>query len=716
MTEAKHGGSVVIEEARGVQKFVQNAQEAADASRAELGFFPARVYQEFATRGQLYVATDEARAEYRGHLLFDCRYPRAHVLQMYVHPPFRQLGIATILLRQLKRSLTESGFIAIYARVAEDLQVANAFWAKQDFYVQRVAQGGATRHRTILVRAHELASPQLFEASGLTQFNPLGLPGARSTEPPVFLLDLNVLFDVGPRRPRHEEFARLCQAERMNFCRLAISSEAREELKRTASSARTDPMQEFVSLFPTFPLSKSATFTDVFDKLRKLIFPQVTDRQLTANEKSDVAHVATVIQHNLAGLVTNDGAILNAAAALQARFALRAVSSAAFSAAEGDVAESAAVRTFSEATLECRPIDERDAQAVHALLGLLGLHGSSIAAGWIPSNGVSRVAHRMGAWRGNTLLGYLTWPAWSESSITARLAVDERDEDARDAARVLLMQLLEKIGSVGPQNVSLAFPANQSVAREIAFGLGFSGAQNSTALVKVIGGQVWTSRNWEERQSALAEAVGLKLPLSPPSYRNADQQVEVLTPDGNRAHISLSMLESLLSPAIFCLDNRPAVITPIQRIYSEPLLGHSQQDSLLPGQSSSLFAQKHFVSSSRSLKHFRRGTIILFYESGKHRGRAALVAIARVQTAFLREAHMLSASDFERSVLTADNVGAVGTDKLKTVTIFESVFPLLNVVPMETLVRLGCGRPNDLITTHPITNQQFQEILRMAFQ
>jgi hypothetical protein len=278
------------------------------------------------------------------------------------------------------------------------------------------------------------------------------------------------------------------------------------------------------------------------------------------------------------------------------------------------------------------------------------------------------------------------------------------------------MQLLGRVSAAAPCNLNLEFPAQQSTVREIAFGLGFSGAPGSGALVKVVDGHVWTPLNWQVQRDALAAAVGIKLPLSPPAYRNAEQQVEVLTPDGNRAHISLSMLESLLSPALFCLAGRPAVITPIQKIYSEPLLGHSQQSSLLPDPTASLFAKKHFVSSSRALKHFRRGTIILFYESGKQHGRAALVAVARVETAFLRGTHMLTDADFERSVLTAGNLSAVGSDKLKTVTVFDSLFPLPKEIPLAALAGLGCGKPTDLITTHPITDQQFQEILRMAFE
>ena len=708
----------VAEIYRDVEPFIGDVQSAADSNRTALGFFPSSLYAEFAMRGQLYVAlvSNSQGSKYVGHLMFDCRYPRAHVLQMSIEASYRQFGVASMLLKNLCRSLTESGFISIYARVAEDLQSANAFWGKKNFYVQRVEFGGKARKRMILVRTHELASPQLFNTSGLSQFNPLGLPGTRTTEPPLFLIDLNVLFDIRPRRPRHSELESLYQAERMNFCRLAISSEIREELKRTATAGKTDPMDAFVSFFPTFPLSKTATFGELFEDLRKLIFPQKQPNKLISNDQSDLAHIATVIQHKLAGLVTNDEAILRAAPALQSRFGIRVVSSAAFAVSELGAFEPTSVNSGVIDILESRRVDNNDDVAVRALLVLLGVTGSSIAGGWIPVNGTNSVTHRIGVWLKSSLLGYLIWPAWTPHGPTvARIALDESSNQARDAARALLMHLLAKTGSAGPHNLLLELPSQQSHVREIAFGLGFSGHSTSNALVKLVDGRVWTPENWINCQGELSKRVGLKLPVKPLRFRNMEQQIQVLTPDGNQAHVSLDTLEALLAPCLFCLDGRPAVITPIQRSFSEPLLGHSDQGSLLPDFSASLFAQKHFVSTSRALKHFSRGTIILFYESSKKNGRSALVAIAKVQTAYLREAAMLSAAEFERSVLTLESLESIGTDHLKTVTVFDSIFPLPIQIPLSILEELGCGRPTDLITTRPITDDQLQAILKRAF-
>jgi GNAT superfamily N-acetyltransferase len=181
--------------------------EAADEHRNALGFFAKSVYEEFARGDGLYVLVNRASDKelYAGHLLLSSKYPRASILQIFVLPEHRRHGGASRLVDHVKEILTYQGYISIYARVAEDLIEANRFWERQQFYVQRVERGGSARNRKILVRIHELPSPQLFPTSGINSTNPLGLSVGVSSEPPLFLLDLNVLFDVMPRRLRRDE-------------------------------------------------------------------------------------------------------------------------------------------------------------------------------------------------------------------------------------------------------------------------------------------------------------------------------------------------------------------------------------------------------------------------------------------------------------------------------------------------------------------------------
>ncbi len=706
----------ILEARSDVSSILQCVQDAADSNRDALGFFPRSVYAEFASRSQLYVAVGSKR-EYIGHLMFDCRYPRAHVLQMYVLPLFRKHRVAAALLTRLRNALTESGFLAIYARVAEDLVDANRFWSSQGFYIQRVEHGGANRNRTILVRASELESPQLFAGSGLSQFNPLGLP-TRSPEPPVFLLDLNVVYDIGPRRPRHELAAAMYQAERMNFCRLAVSTEARDELRRTAPVGRTDPIQDFIGIFPTFPLARDEEDQTRLNEIRVLVFPAKNESDLTPNDRSDLAHVATVVRHNLAGIVTNDESILRAAPALLGRYGIRAVSSAAFSMSETVDTIGSTELQVGEALLECRTVRAEEEHSIRAFLSSLGLSGSAIASLWVPPGSTSaQVARCVGAWQRSTLIGYVTWPLWNPAGrVVAHVAVQEGASRAVDAARALLRYFIEQMSDGGPREIALEFPAHQSLIRELAFGLGFSGTPSSSLLVKIVDGRVWTLFNWAACRQQLSAKVGLRLPEDPPLFKNYDQQIQVFTPDGNRSHVSLRMLESLLSPIVLGLTGRPAVVTPIRREYAEPLLGHSEQLTISPDPSASLHTQRHFISSSRTLRHFGAGTLMFFYESGKHGGRAALVALAIARSAYLREANAVTEVDLAPSVLSRQSIGQIGADKLKTVTVFESVFPLPNRVSLADLAELGCGKPNDLISTKPLTSDQYLNILQKAFK
>jgi len=137
---------------------------------------------------------------------------------------------------------------------------------------------------------------------------------------PLFLIDLNVLFDLSPQRKRHEDAIALFKAERANFCKLAISDELLSELTRTAT-----PMN-FARTFTTFPVSKSGFEDTVFRDLWQLVFPAKSMRALTANDVSDLRHLITAIENNLAGLITSDQASLDAASAIESEFNIQVVS------------------------------------------------------------------------------------------------------------------------------------------------------------------------------------------------------------------------------------------------------------------------------------------------------------------------------------------------------------------------------------------------------
>lgn len=702
-----------------VRPFLGAAVSEADAHRDALGFFPANVFQEYAQRERLLIAVDvsDGLARYVGHLLFDCRFPKASVLQMLAGANYRRIGIAKMLLDHLKALLTEQFFIAIYARVAEDLREANQFWAKQGFYVQAEKKGGATRNRTILVRSHELATPQLFPSSGLDIANPLGLDFQSPEDRPLFLLDLNVLFDLGPRRVRNEEVVNLFKAERSGVCSLAISTEVIAELKRTATAGRSDPMQDIAKILPTFAPADGDAAEALIAQLAALVFPKkAASRLFTANEKSDLRHLATVVHHQLAGLITSDGPILDAAADIARRYGVQVLSPLAFSSSELSHNDELSFETTTAQMLKLGSIRDSDIDAVRDLLSKRSLSASEIANEWSLSASSDRGTIRHGIWIAKRFVGYMTWPAWKNSGpVAARIAVDESVPNSRSVALVLLKKLLEQHKEANVVQISVELPPGQASTREAAWGMGFRGSVQGKRLSKIAWRRAITVRRWQECRNELLATSNLKLPEKPPAFRAMDQQILLATPDGNRSHVSIETLETLLAPAVLCLPCRPAVITPVQRDYAELLLGHSAQGSLLPQSKAAVHAERHYLSDPKTLKHFSRGAIIFFYESGKHKGAGAVVALARVRRAYLKPVDAIDAPDLDPSVLDATTLRKIGASKVKTVTIFDNVMAFKAPVPMIALQQLGCGRPTDLISTRPITDDQMAAILEAGF-
>jgi len=314
------------------------------------------------------------------------------------------------------------------------------------------------------------------------------------------------------------------------------------------------------------------------------------------------------------------------------------------------------------------------------------------------------------------LVGYLACPRHADTStIIGRLAIDESHVEAAAAARLLLNKMISKACDAAPSQVRIHLAPKQVVAREIATALGFAGSEDGSVLSKIVLNRVVTPNNWAATARELHTLAKLKLPASCPTFKDTDQQIEVLCRDGNRRFARLREVESGLSPALFCLPGRRAVITPILADFAKPLLGHSTQGSLLPRARAAQYAERHYISDKKTLKLFTPGTIMLFYESGKKGGSSAIVAIARVQRAYLKAGKATTDADLDPSVLNTETLSTIGLSALKTVTAFDNLIILPRPVGLASLQRLGCGKPTQLITTRQITSEQLAKILDEAF-
>ena len=697
--------TVILEKYSDVAPHLDDVIQAANRERSALGFLPASVFREHAHRGNLFIAArvaDGGTLSYAGHLLFDARHSRATVLQIHAIPDARRSGVARHLLDHLKAHLTELGFTSIYAKVADDLLTANAFWERNDFYVQSTKPGGITRGRTILIRAHELHTPQLFERSGITSHNPFGLDSIAQPERPVYLLDLNVLFDLGPRRPRHDATLDVFHAERHGTCQLALSAELQSELRRhLAATKQTDPMHAWAAIFITFQVPPAEEADRLSQKLGAMIFPgSAVDETYSPNERSDLSHLATAIHHRLSGFITSDGAILAAAKQLQAQYAIHVVSPAAFRPSDELAMDDDFVEGSSdggELTASAPPAATE--QELVTMLRHLGVPQAEAVSLWGALDSSERTVQRSAVFSANRIAGYLAVVRQAErSTVRGRLAVDESHPESRQAARLLFAKLIARARGTSPALICLHLAPKQVVVREVAAALGFAGSDDGATLSKLVLNRLVTPSNWSNTARELDSLARLKLPSICPVFKNVDQQIEVLCPDGNRRYVRLHDIESNLSPALFCLPGREAVITPIQAGFAEHLLEHSPQRSLLPRAHATQYSERHYFSDKKTLRHFQRGTVMLFYESGKGGGSSAIVALARVQQAFLKPKKAIDRGDFDPSVLTPDTLSMIGRSQLKTVTSFDNLMLMPRPIPLTRLQALGCGKPHQLIT------------------
>jgi hypothetical protein len=700
--------------------YIDEARAAADSNKKALGFVPKSVFEQFARRDELWIAvSDDDAQSYLGHLLFQRRYPRAQVLQIFSGSGSQRKGIASGLVECLKRQLASENFLSIYARVASDLSVALAFWQAQSFYTQSIGLGGKTTGREIFRVICELDTPQLFAPSNISDANPLGLTSSSLYEPPLFFVDLNVLFDLGPRRPRHEKVMKIFQAANLGHCRIAISTEIANELARSNSGpGRTDPMVQLASVITSFPLPKEGERSDLESRLLQEIFTrQFHSNELTENDRSDVRHLMTAIIYEAFGFVTSDQSILAAASFLKRQYGLLVVSPEEFELGESHGVSSGQYKTGRGQDLSLIAVDESNSSEVLSMLKQMQISASSLAGDWwVPTHfGRKGVMNSYAVWYENRCIAYVTWPNWGSTGapLTACAAVIDGDSHALDAARVVMTCLTRALIPMAPALLHLKVPPQQSILREIAYAYGFRKQEDNECLKKAVLGKVLTSNNWEKNIRKLDESVKIRLQKRHAIYDSQDQQIEVRTPSGDRRYCSVDELESLLSPALIALPGRSGVLTPIRPRFSHTLLGHSLQASLLPQESAQLFNERLFVCTDKAFNRLKPGMLVFFYESGPKSGQ--VIAVARLHAVYLSLCDDVMLSSLERTALTNVELTKIGKTKRRTVMVIDNIFPLTAPVSRAKLSAQGLERPNDFLTTKVLTSEQLQYLLDEGF-
>ncbi|MFL6386919.1 MAG: GNAT family N-acetyltransferase [Terriglobales bacterium] len=701
-----------------VKAYIDTTRVNADREKNALGFLPPVAYEQAAKQGNLFVATENGT--YAGHLFFGGTFPHAKIFQLYVNEAYRGRGVALLLLRKLESDLEKNGFLTISASVAADLP-ANGFWEKAGFSVLHRKEGGISRRRTINVRVKDLDTPHLFKTDQHKAALDLIIASRYFTPIPVYVLDLNVFWDVVRNRPRSEFARQVIGAALDNFIQIVITQEFLTELRRTTRSGETDPALEFALQLPALPMPPETRIAEITAELAALVFPMTPAPNLSDQDRSDLIHLTTAIHHRTSGFLTSDDAIVNKSSEILAKFGLEIFPikefAATLSSRKKEIIPLQA--RVSGETLKLSEVSSDKIALWNSFLDSTGVDGPERQI--ISGEGISRHhIKRLGVTSEDDTVCLAYWDSREilQGRCTIKLLANEEHPACETALDSLLNRLASEVSSSSPVFVEMEISPGGALARKAALLQGFKETNHSVPhrLGKMCVGRPITSENFAKLHSTINQLAGLSLPKSLPAFSNHCQLVSLKDANDVGKDIELAQLERILSPVIFVLPNRTGVLIPIQRVYAEQLFGTSAQMTFIPGKEAILFSERIYLSSPRNLHTLVEGSILLFYESGRNGGAGSVIAVARCLGSSVLEKGQLPQDILRRGVVENSELDEITVNENIAVTRFDNVMLLPRTVPLLRLRDLGCVDGSNLITARRITDEQTATILGEGYQ
>jgi GNAT superfamily N-acetyltransferase/predicted nucleic acid-binding protein len=707
--------------------FVDQVCRAADSDRMALGFLPPTAYSDAAAQGKLWVAVTQVagKPSYAGHILFGRAFPILRVFQVFVTESFRRRGVASALLRRLIKEAESLNYLIVNAKVAGDLE-ANRFWEAHGFSVIRTTVGGGARTRQIFLRERRLSTPSLFdllEAPSAPTDHDLRLVDRLYKRAPVYVLDVNVLLDLLKNRDRAEDVRQIVSAAMAGAVSLYAAPELVQELRKSTPRAGDDPVLQFASTLPQFPVPPEAEGKHLDLELGGIIFPERSRRKcMRARDRSDLMHIATAIYNRAVGFVTSEKAILRCQKILWERFGLEIVGvtelAESLSPAEWNPHYEHRASQSTGTEIGSFVLRENERSTVERFLASFGLEETAIRDALAPGYAESP-RRRFVIKVSGQIHAYASWdpPQAISSHIDAFITATHAEPALESGLDNALMSLMRDASQHGPSVVRIcAIPRNETVKR-IATSAGFrpiaGGEQpDSEWLQKVCLGRVVCENNWDAVRGLLLSRTKIGLPSIMPRYVGPGTAVSVASPQGTCLCLPLHELEDLFGPSLLVLRGRPGAIVPIRKEYAAQLLNVSSEANLFPYYEASILSRRAYMSHVRALSATAPGTVLLFYESQRGGGQGAVVACARSVENALSPTKELPLSIKARGVLEDTAIERIGASGRTGVTLFDSIFRISRPVRLEHLRRLGCVDRSNLVTSRMISPERLQSILR----
>lgn len=710
-----------------VAEFLSDIIEHADAHRREFGFLSHNAYSDWALQEKIHVAVNRSGsgAQYLGHVIFGGSNLQGRIFQAYVDASARGNNVGKLLVESALQQCVKRGYMSVIARVATDLTDANKFWGKVGFVTVKVKEGGASTGRQINIRARDLKVPSLLdymEAPTAPKPSTLGLGVDIHAGAPMYSFDLNVIFDVVKQRPGAEIAGKVFALAFENQIKLTVTSEFLAELERTSKSLPSDPILLMCQTLPQLSApSTDSDFDETVTELAQIVFPnQFRDNKLSQQDISDLRHIATSIHHGVAGFITSEKALLRANQELWKKFSIEILAPYELLDSQnldGGVSSfSGTVSTSTDKQLTIARLHSTTKSELKRFLQLQKIPNSEIVR-LLGKGSANPTFKGRVAYYANSIAGVGFWDTQPNPNGFAEVIVCI--EASCPYSKIITEHLIETsskwLSSQAPTVISLTNVGQSSLVQKTAVSNGFRPADQklvvSDSLQKIAFGKPVTNNSWPEAARQIEKISGVKLPSRMPSCENGKLKVPIETPLQKKVVLDHMDLENLLSPVLVLFYSRPCAIIPIQREHADDLLGTSNQFSMLDNKEAILRKVRTYFRTPRGASSLGPGTGLLFYESGKSKGRSAAIAIARVVSSRVEYKDNISIDELRDGVLDENVFREIVKGEQVLAISFDNIMALPKPVPFSALKKLDCADDSNLVTARAISSKAFESVI-----
>lgn len=694
---------------------VSSIRSLADREKEALGFLPEAAYRDAIAQRRLFAmfARSADSIEIAGFILFSGVFPNARVQQVAVAPSHRRNGIASALVNALVSHLENRGYLNVTAAVASDLDEAQAFYEKKGFVARRVRDGGAARQRTIVLRSKELDTASLFSlmappTAGDELVANLKLRSPGAFEAPLYAIDLNVLFDLIKQRARSAVANRLFGAALAHHVRLAVAPEFIVELERTSHGEAVDSTLQLARQLPRIPSAPKLEVDRLAAIIHKAVFEETGLSQANSKQAlSDARHLAEAALARASGYITSDTHLLNARESLLELVGLDVASL-------DEFVELVPVEDtkLERGILRGTQCETTSATASEARTYLVSQSLNTILVEqFLPTRSTARKVRVRAVLESEEIVGASLYLAPVAIDAAAKMLVHVRTDhiSSETFAEHLLDESIREASLAGPVTIELRRIAGQTVVNQAAKLRGFLPTSDPDVLIKVALGRPLTANTWSPLARQMRRRTGLSLPDNLPH----ETAVEIQAPDGAFLSVKMPALEAALSPTIIAWPGRDGVIVPIAKSFADDLLGTAEQLALFGRPSAAFLGLRIYFNSPRTSHLMRPGLPILFYESKRTGGRAAIVAAARIVDTTILPKAQVSGELFRRAVV--EDLDALTTSSEVLATSFDNLIRFPNLVTLEALRAVGAEGASNLQTSTVLPSMLLGKILDLGW-